>query len=293
MSDRMQQKYPKVSLVICTRNRGQFLEPHFQALEGIKSAHAWEIVFVNNHSTDHTQSLLTSFAQHSVTPVRIVQELRLGLGNARNAGWKHANAPIVAFTDDDCYPQPDIIDAIVDAFADAELGYIGGRVMLYDPQDLPVTIKESTKAEHFSAYSYIGPGAIHGANFAIRAHLLRKIGGFDPLMGSGTPFPCEDCDILLRASYAGAQGQYCPQVVVAHHHRRQSLEELAKIENAYLAGRGAFFMKMLFYSSHPIQIVYQWMRSVKYFGFKAWLREMRIGLGYLNAIKSKKLNAHD
>jgi glycosyltransferase involved in cell wall biosynthesis len=293
MNDQMQQTRPKVSLVICTRNRCQFLGAHFQALQSVKSQHAWEIIFVNNHSTDETQSILAAFARQSATPVRIVQEPSLGLGNARNAGWKLASAPIVAFTDDDCYPQPDMIDAIVDAFANTKLGYIGGRVMLYDPKDLPVTIKESTKTEHFPAYGYVGPGAIHGANFAIRAHLLKKIGGFDPLMGSGTPYPCEDCDALLRASYAGANGQYCPQVVVSHHHRRQSVDDLLKIETAYLAGRGAFFMKMLFRSSHPIQILYQWMRSAKHFGFKSWLKEIKFGLAYLNAVKSEKLNAHD
>jgi hypothetical protein len=187
---------------------------------------------------------------------------------------------------------------MVDVFAVTDLGYIGGRVMLHDPNDLPITIKESTTPQHFPAYAYIGPGALHGANFAIRASVLATIDGFDGLMGSGTPFPCEDCDVLLRASYAGAQGQYCPQVVVSHHHRRQSSADLIKIERAYLAGRGAFFMKMLTQSAHPVQLLYQWLRSAKHFGFRAWMQEVNIGMRYLNAYKrhqldqTQKLNSH-
>lgn len=281
-----------ISLVVCTRNRAAFLPQHLASLNAIQSSLAWEIVFVNNNSTDDTAKLLAEFAQQSTVPVTIVNEQVPGLSNARNAGWQAASSLIIAFTDDDCYPAVNFIDQVHAAFSREDLGFLGGRVLLHDPEDLPWTIKLSEQTQHFLPYSYIGPGNIHGANFAFDKTLLQKLGGFDPLMGSGTPFPCEDCDILLRASMIGFAGRYCPEIVVSHHHRRRDIDKPV-IEKAYLAGRAAFFMKSLVDAPKPWSIVYQWLRSAKYFGLIAFVQELIIGYQYLSARRKYRLkNTH-
>lgn len=278
-----------ISLVICTRNRAQFLPKHLASLAEIQSPIAWEIIFVDNISSDETLKLLAEFSQVSKVPVTIISEKKIGLGSARNAGWTKSRAKVVAFTDDDCYPALNYIDVLTNVFADEALGFVGGRVLLHDPKDLPITIKTSNVSHLFLPNTYIGPGLIHGANFAFRKNVLKKVEGFDPLMGAGTAFPCEDCDILLRASYAGFKGKYCPEIVVEHHHRRQSKNDLMKIESAYLAGRGAFFMKTLLNSAKPWFTFYQWLRSAKYFGLVAFGKEIVVGYSYLRACKKQKL----
>lgn len=279
-----------ISLVICTRNRAKFLPQHFESLAKIQTNYPWEIIFVDNNSSDDTPKLLADFVAKSKLPARVINEKIPGLSNARNAGWAKARANIVGFTDDDCYPAPDYIDTLIAAFKDESTSFVGGRVLLYDPEDLPWTIMLSMDNQHFAPYSYIRPGAIHGANFAFRKAELQKLNGFDPLMGSGTPFPCEDCDVLLRALSAGQQGNYCPEIVVSHHHRRREVDK-PKIERAYLAGRAAFFMKALVDAKNPSKIAYQWLRSAKYFGLIAFVQELYIGIKYLLARRKSRLKS--
>ena len=118
-----------VSLVVCTRNRAAQLAdalPHFSRLE---SSASWEMVFVDNGSTDATPELLEAFSKSSGLNVRIFKVPKAGLSVARNAGWRNARGGIVAFTDDDCYPAPDYVEQLRLSFSKADLGYLGGRVL--------------------------------------------------------------------------------------------------------------------------------------------------------------------
>lgn len=276
---------PQVSVVVCTRNRAEFLPVFLDSLSKISTLISWEIVFVNNSSSDNTQQLLEDFAANISMPVHIVFEALPGLGRARNAGWHAAQADIITFTDDDCYPQQDFIDQIWSEFQDQSIGFVGGRVELYDLQDLPITIKVDKLEKFFPAYTFIGPGYLHGANFSFRKQLLKSINGFDSFMGSGTSFPAEDCDAVYRALNAGYNGKYSPDIVVYHHHRRRTELDRMKIEQTYLAGRGAFYAKTLFNSSKKMRTLYHWMRSANLFGWKFLLKEILIGIDYLVYIK--------
>ncbi len=269
-----------LSLVICTSNRAHLLRPFLLSLERIEYPGPWEIIFVDNASTDDTQTILEEFTgRHCHT--KIVHEKKAGLGNARNAGWKAASAPIIAFTDDDCYPDKDFLNAIMRSFENPEVGYVGGRVLLHDPLDLPVTIKLDETSMEFKEGQFIGPGYLHGANFAMRRIVLEQINGFDGRFGSGTPYPCEDCDAFLRASFAMWVGKYSPDVVVSHHHRRRGQEDLEKIQKAYLAGRAAFYAKSLMSGKHTLSILVGWGHSIRCFGWLAWFQELPIAIQYL------------
>lgn len=280
---------PQVTVVVCTRNRAEFLPTFLDSLSKISTFISWEIVFVNNSSSDSTQQLLEDFAANVSIPVHIVFESLPGLGRARNAGWNIAQADIITFTDDDCYPQQDFIDQIWSEFQDQAVGFVGGRVELYDSQDLPITIKVDKVEKFFPAYTFIGPGHLHGANFSFRKQLLKNINGFDSFMGSGTPFPAEDCDAVYRALNSGCNGKYSPNIVVYHHHRRKTELDRIKIEQSYLAGRGAFYIKTIIFSSNKLRTLYEWGYSAHYFGWKLLPKEFWIGLNYLVYLwKSKK-----
>ncbi len=149
-----------------------------------------------------------------------------GLSNARNAGIARARGRLIAFTDDDCYVAPDLLQATAAAFQDVRLGYASGRVLLHDPTDFPATISLSTEPQVFEAGRYVVPGIFKGANMAFRREVLEAISGFDPWFGSGAAFPAEDCDAAARASLAGWAGRYEPNMVVSHH-RLGTMGELA------------------------------------------------------------------
>ena len=80
---------------------------------------------------------------------------------------------------------------------------------------------------------------------AARRSVLEALGGFDELLGAGTPYPSEDVDLVSRASAAGWRGVYDPRPVVAHHHRRRSDSQVDTLRHAYDLGRGAYYAKCL------------------------------------------------
>ncbi|WP_296950761.1 glycosyltransferase family 2 protein [uncultured Massilia sp.] len=236
-----------LSVVICTRNRAARLPETLAKLRDLQPPDvSWELVFVDNNSSDNTLDILKEFSLHASIPIQVVREKKAGLSNARNAGWRAARGAIVAFTDDDCYPQEDWLVAVVRAFREPDLGYVGGRVLLFDPDDAPITIQTSTQPVFYPAHSHIESGQIIGANFSCTRRLLEAVDGFDPHLGAGTTFDSgEDTDVLIRASLLGFTGRYDPAVVVFHHHRRRLENDVKKLYCGYAFGRGALSMKTI------------------------------------------------
>jgi glycosyltransferase involved in cell wall biosynthesis len=168
-----------ISVVVCTRNRSDSLRRCVEALSSIKTEHEWELVIVDNGSDDGTGSFLASLPTR-YRNVQVTLEPKRGLGAARNAGVSKAHGSIVAFTDDDCYVARDYIDAMISAFqTNREIGFVGGRVLLYDPSDLRITIQEKQDYCVLRPRTFFTPGTIHGANMAFRKAVLNRIGGFD------------------------------------------------------------------------------------------------------------------
>jgi hypothetical protein len=235
-----------VSLILCTKNRARQLAdalPHYARL---KASASWEAILVNNGSTDATAEVLASFAKSVPTEVVLLDETKVGVSAARNTGRKAARGNVIAFTDDDCYPAADYIDQIHRCFAEADLGYLGGRVLLFDRKDLPITIQPLEHRVDIPPHSFIRMGLIHGANMAFRRDVLERVGDFDERMGPGSELHCgEDNDILTRASSLGYAGAYDPRPMLYHHHRRSTREEFDRLMARYDVGRGAYFAKAL------------------------------------------------
>jgi glycosyltransferase involved in cell wall biosynthesis len=231
-----------ISVVICTRNRLEKLRRCLDAFGKVKTEHQWELVVVDNGSTDGTYDYLTSLPAHIANAsFQAARDPRGSLSDARNTGVRVSNGDIVACTDDDCYVAPDYIDAMVRAFEDATIGFIGGRIMLYDKTDLPMTIKESDQYEKILPYTFIGTGHVQGANMAFRRSTLEAIGGFDNILGSKVA--AEDTDAIANASWAGIPGAYDPGPTVFHHHGRKTKDQAKNTWAFYDRGRGAYYIK--------------------------------------------------
>ena len=235
-----------LSLVICTRNRAPQLARMLASLKTLTCAQPWEIVVVDNGSTDNTQAVIEAFRAETPASLTVVVEARPGTGHAHNCGWQTAQGEIVSFTDDDCYPAPDFLQMTQVCFAtDPQLGFLGGRVLLHDPADYKITVQENTARHDFAPGAFIAPGLILGANNAFRRAALMAINGFDPAFGAGTPFPCEDVDVLARISAAGWRGAYDPRPLVYHAHGRKTVAQADRLMRSYDYGRGAYFAKCL------------------------------------------------
>ena len=236
---------PELSLVVSTRDRGEQLAACLDAVAGIRTAHHWELVVVDNGSRDGTSELLRDFARGAPMPVTLVHEPRPGLARARNAGVAAARAPLLAFTDDDCYPEADLVDRWVEVFAEPAVGWGAGRILLHDPDDYPITISPETGQRAIPAGTFVEPGVVQGANMAFRRTVLDAIGGFDPALGPGGVFNFEDLDVASRACAAGVTGGFFPSPTVRHHHRRRDPAEIRALRRSYDHGRGAYFASLL------------------------------------------------
>lgn len=250
----------KLSVVICTRNRASYLPAMLASIRKLKALGIkWELILVDNDSQDDTFRILEQFSLNFSVPTQVIHEPQKGLSNARNAGWKVARGEIISFTDDDCYPQEDWLSTTLKAFDDFNVAYVGGRVLLFDIDDAPVTIQTSTKRLHFPAHTHIESGQIIGANFSFRRKVFSEIGGFDNRLGAGTPFHSgEDTDLLARASNSGHEGSYDPSIVVFHHHRRRLQQDVEKLYCGYAFGRGALFVKMISESDEKMVELKRW-----------------------------------
>jgi glycosyltransferase involved in cell wall biosynthesis len=255
----------EVSIVICTRNRARRLPRTLKALRALSTRRAYEVIWVDNASSDNTAAVLSS--ELADTPAaRYVLCEQIGLGAARNTGWKASCGSIVAFTDDDCYPSPDYVDALAVAFSDyPDVGVIGGRILLYNPQHARITIEEGQSPHLFPRRSFLRAGSLQGANIAFRRAALETIGGIDPELGAGTRFPCEDIDAVTAALWAGFDARFDPRPVVQHDHGRVEAD-VPSLLRSYDRGRGSFFAKYILRSDTRTVYVVRWLRS-------AWPRQ--------------------
>jgi glycosyltransferase involved in cell wall biosynthesis len=273
---------PKLSLVICTRNRAAQLKTCLDTLGKIVTRHTWQLVIVNNGSTDSTAEVIESFIKESSISTCYVLETKPGLSAARNTGWQSANTNFIAFIDDDCYPNPDYVDTLMHAFSgDLKLGFVGGRVLLYDPTDLPITIQTHNQKIDFLPNTTIMAGTIHGANFAFRREALNAAKGFDELFGAGKKYPCEDVDTMAEILRLGWAGLYEPSIVVYHHHMRKLPSEAEQLMKSYDIGRGAFFAKRIFKSGTRLTYLSIWLRRTRWQPVAVTIREIKSGLNYL------------
>ena len=271
-----------LSLVVCSRNRASQLDATLRRISMLKSAGSWELVIVDNGSTDETQSVIRGFRARFTGELTVCVEPQPGSGNARNRGWTTAKGTIIAFTDDDCYPAEDFLISVDRCFEeDRRLGFLGGRILLYDQTDCPVAIQESTTRRELSPGEFIPAGLIGTGNLSCRREALESVGGFDGRFGAGTRFVCDDVDILARISAQGWYGAFDPRPVVYHHHRKKTVAEVARTNQQYDRARGAYYTKCLLTPALRVTYLRAWWGQMKRQPLGITRRELMAGAEFL------------
>ena len=213
----------KLSVVLPTFDRAASLE---RALDALLRQSAlpgsYEVVVVDNNSTDGTPDVV---ARYDERRVRLVREPQQGLSYARNAGLGASRAPIVAFTDDDVEVAPDWVETIVTALArHPHVDGIGGRVLpawqsgrprwLTREHWAPLALQDHGDARR--VFDRAAPIGLIGANVAFRREVFDRIGTFSPSVqrvkdGIGST---EDHELLARLYDAGGRMLYQPKMLV-------------------------------------------------------------------------------
>jgi glucosyl-dolichyl phosphate glucuronosyltransferase len=216
---------PLISVVICTHNRAARLGPAIRSVLGQDAAGIpFELLVVDNGSTDATRQTVEAFA--AAAP-RYVFEPELGLCHARNTGWRGAAGRYVAYLDDDALAEPGWLRAIADAFeTSAGVGVVGGRVepiwegprpaWLSDEIALSLTIVDWSPAPH--VITDLRRQWLVGANMAVRADVVREVGGFHPRLDRVGSRMLSSGDVYLQKHIVarGYRCLYAPAMAVRH-----------------------------------------------------------------------------
>jgi glycosyltransferase involved in cell wall biosynthesis len=229
-----------IAIVICSRDRARLLEGALKAIVAARRP-GDETIVVDSASRDPSVGEVAA----SFEGVTLIRSVQPGLALARNVGVRASRAPLIAFTDDDCRPEPSWAEATEAAFgADSRLGFITGRVRA-DRTVGPMLAVGGDESARVFRFGDDPADFGHGANFAVRREALEAIGGFDEVLGVGRRFPgAEDHDAFWRILRAGWTGRYEPASIVVHCQWRTRRQYL-RSEYGYGLGSGAFAVKAM------------------------------------------------
>ncbi len=216
--------WPRISVIVCSCNGERTLRDCFEGLSRLEYPN-FEVIVVDDGSSDGTAALGHEYG------FRVITTAGQGLGSARNVGLEAATGEIVAYLDDDAYPDPHWLTYLGAAFlkTDGLRAGVGGP-NIAPPGDGPIAacvanapggpihvLLSDDEAEH-----------VPGCNAAFRKDALLAIGGFDPRFRIAG----DDVDVCWQLRERGSSLAFSPSAVVWHH-RRNSVRAYWKQQCGY------------------------------------------------------------
>ena len=215
--------WPRISVIVCTYNGShKWLAECFRHLKKIDYPN-YEVIVVDDGSTDRFTDCARDYG------FRLIRTPNLGLGNARNTGLSAATGEIVAYIDDDAYPDPDWLKYLATIFLHSDFVGVGGpnlppygdgwvaECVANSPGGPIHVMLTDRQAEH-----------IPGCNMAYRKSALLEIGGFDERFRVAG----DDVDVCWSLQKRNWKLGFSPAAVVWHH-RRNSVRTYLRQQRGY------------------------------------------------------------
>lgn len=205
-------RLPNVTIVVLTRQRAESLRRTLAALTQLDYPH-YEVVVVDNLSTDHTCEVAKSF------DVRYLYCPAPGVSICRQVGIDASQSSIVAMCDDDCVPVSDWMTRMVQRhLAEPDLALLGGQIInvgfgknaKYKGRGTLVRNSVIQFVEDPNQAYYYG-----SANITFKRAAVQEVGGYDPFFRTGG---YEEADLITRLKAHGYRVGYEVQATVEHHH---------------------------------------------------------------------------
>ena len=219
---------PAISVVIPVHNAETTLGEQLEALRGQAFDGEWEVVVVDNRSTDGSAELARSY--ESLLPLRVHEaRARSSAAYARNVGVSASSGDLIVFLDADDVADPGLLAAYARADGFDVMGGHLDDTLLNDP------VTASWRYSFTAGGLPIALGRFPffvGANCAVRRRVFERIGVFDETLA----FVGEEVDFSIRAGLAGIEVGWVPEAIV-HYRHRPSLRALAR--QNYVYGRGS------------------------------------------------------
>jgi cellulose synthase/poly-beta-1,6-N-acetylglucosamine synthase-like glycosyltransferase len=215
-------RWPRISVVVCSYNGARTIRDSCEGLARLDYPN-FEVIVVDDGSTDATAAIAREYG------FRLISTENRGLSNARNTGMNAATGEIVAYIDDDAYPDPHWLTYLASTFLTTDHAGVGGP-NIAPPGDGPIAecvanapgnplhvLLSDREAEH-----------IPGCNMAFRKRCLQAIDGFDPQFRVAG----DDVDVCWKLQQQGWTLGFSPAAVVWHH-RRNSVRTYWKQQQGY------------------------------------------------------------
>jgi glycosyltransferase involved in cell wall biosynthesis len=254
---------PTLSAIICTHNRADYLGAAVDSLLNQDFSGDFEIVVVDNASSDRTREIIESRAHPRL---RYVYEAVTGLSVARNTGAQSAQGEILAYLDDDAVASPQWLRILYNAYqTDETLAVAGGKVTLIWPPGMtpPIWLSDGL-AGNLGLYD-LGHEVVHidrpgltprGLNYSIRRVFLDQVGGFDINLGrvGKKLLSNEELRMTELALNLGWSVAYLPEALVAHHVALERLTPAWFMNRSWWQGISECYREQIAGQSGPSQL---------------------------------------
>jgi glycosyltransferase involved in cell wall biosynthesis len=226
---------PLISVLVSTFNRSELLETALRTLvcQETHDRFSYEIVVVDNNSTDKTATVLAEIRRKHPQLIRTVREERRGVVHARNRAVSEARGEWLAFFDDDQLAHPSWLEQLFQVAQDRASLCVGGAVKLQLPSGVHRNLGpfcrrllcETVGKDRVQPYDRLfKPGT---GNLMIHRELFEKYGPFDARFNDRG----EDTILFLSILRAGNAAWYTPDAIVYHviPHERLTTEAFVSI----------------------------------------------------------------
>ena len=213
-------KRPDIAVAVCTYNRAEMLRRALDSLtcQETDEKFSYEIVVIDDGSTDGTSGVVKEIARRSQVPVKYVREEGKGIAPARNRGIKESQGAWIAFFDDDQLAEPDWLKELLAMASKTGAPCVGGcRLLHLSEQELSglSPICRAILGEVFYGDEPMKCGRktyTSTGNVIINPSIFDAVGYFDESLSQGG----EDTDFFRRVRSAGLEAWYTPRAVVHH-----------------------------------------------------------------------------
>ncbi len=192
----------RISVIIATKDRQQYLEAALASLETQIGAPSYEVVVVDNGSTDDTKGVAQRQSSRGVYPVTYVHEAEPNRGKARNRGIAEAGGYLMVFCDDDVQIPPGFLAAHEAAHSTTNL-VVNGPI-------LNVSSYEERPKPALGNYSR---AFLCTCNVSVPKHSLDAVGGFDEAFNL---YGWEDTELGVRLREAGLRWKFAWDAYLWH-----------------------------------------------------------------------------
>ncbi len=234
--------YPKISVLICTRNRSAILAECLASFTEQDAPVEWyEVIVIDNGSTDGTAKLIEGYIS-KYPNFRKVEEPRVGLSYARNAGYERAEADWVSYVDDDAKAASNYITRALSTIENHAFDCIGGVFLPWYKYGHPKWLPENFGTNrHLS-----GNGEVRELNsinacggvIVFRKEWLFQVEGFptDLGMNGQTIAYGEEDYVQNKMREGGARIGLDPHLIIEHLVAAYKLDWRWHVRSAYAHG---------------------------------------------------------